>query len=60
MEFSGRYQAPAALLPEKKSPILTEQEAGRAPEPVTTFRITEESLAPAGTVGEWRLDCIYS
>jgi len=34
MEVIGQPQAPAALFPEKKTPVPTEWEAGWTPEPV--------------------------
>jgi hypothetical protein len=45
MEVSGQLSTPAALPPEKESPVSTGHEAGWAPEPVrTTWK--REFLAP--------------
>jgi hypothetical protein len=44
MEMSGQSQAPVALLLEYEPPVSTEQEAGRAPEPVWKYWRREKSV----------------
>jgi hypothetical protein len=47
MEVSGQLHDPAALTSRKEPHLPTEQEAGRAPEPVSLLR-RNKSLASAG------------
>ena len=47
MEVSGQLHTPVALSPNERKPVHTEQRAGRAPEPVWTFRRIETVVAPA-------------
>jgi len=47
MEVSGQPQAPTALTPEKGHSVSTEQEAGLAPERVSSFGEKYKSLSPS-------------
>jgi len=44
---SGQLHALAASPPGKRQPVITEQEAGWAPEPVWMLQRSEKSLTPA-------------
>jgi hypothetical protein len=50
MEVSGQLHALIALLQRKEPPVPIGQEAGCAPEPVWTRRLSEKSFAPAGNL----------